>query len=782
MPSEETVEQKHRMSASSLLRSMEDIASRMRSLIVEIPPLELIGYIYAQRMMKIIPDQSAEDEGEETSDNDDLVNENQFILEYVHAVLASEISTGTVAFNENACQDLYKLGRSLREQALIYAMVTSIDTKDGVFGPSTAEVEFRAKSNWVLIRGNRYQVLEGEFYRYVLAPHDDVLREVYGVGAVDIASGFQAMANAMRAGHAKAILEIANQFDTVTTFAAERSKAFKDIMEEWAVQHADQLKATQQAFADILWGGVANVSRHTSLPPKLLADLAYQRGEETEFFAPGDYAGTPFRTLPARKKPLIQLGSDYYAVDPCFARDAGYRALLFNLLRHKREYSVAFKERQKAMSEAAFADILSAQLPGAKVFQEVYYRDPTNKQWSENDKLVLFEDMLFLVEAKAGAAATIASPALDFDRHAQSVQDLVIKAYKQCARLFKYLNSADEVSFYHLIDGKYVECVRFRRADYRVMIPIGLTVESFSPFSTFCKELPQIEPLLGRFAFFSLSIDELFVLKRLLPTPGEFCHYMEVRQAVAALRGAHLFDEFDHLGAYLKKNRFDMDMREQLKGHNHTKVIWDGMSHEIDRSFEGENWEAGPFPSQKFPEELSKVLQALDFSRVPGWIFAERCIRNLGEEGRNNLDRMLTKLRRSLNQHPARYFVYGNSPPLFIWLQKSGEKIDWLKIHDKASAAALLNPNTNLVGIIIEATAGGRYDSARTFDVTVPSSRNQNNAHIYHDAERMRMRVQSISQPDSIIQRNMPWTTNKLGRNDPCPCNSGLKYKKCHGR
>ncbi len=52
-------------------------------------------------------------------------------------------------------------------------------------------------------------------------------------------------------------------------------------------------------------------------------DLAYQRGEETEFFAPGDHAGTPYRTLPARKKPLVQLGSDYAAVHLCFARDAG---------------------------------------------------------------------------------------------------------------------------------------------------------------------------------------------------------------------------------------------------------------------------------------------------------------------------------------------------------------------------------------------------------------------------------------------------------------------------
>lgn len=33
----------------------------------------------------------------------------------------------------------------------------------------------------------------------------------------------------------------------------------------------------------------------------------------------------------------------------------------------------------------------------------------------------------------------------------------------------------------------------------------------------------------------------------------------EVRQSVAGLRRAHLFDEYDHLGAYITKNRFDQD-------------------------------------------------------------------------------------------------------------------------------------------------------------------------------------------------------------------------------
>ena len=35
------------------------------------------------------------------------------------------------------------------------------------------------------------------------------------------------------------------------------------------------------------------------------------------------------------------------------------------------------------------------------------------------------------------------------------------------------------------------------------------------------------------------------------------------------------------------------------------------------------------------------------------------------------------------------------------------------------------------------------------------------------------------SQGDNVtVRRTMP----KVGRNDPCPCGSGKKFKQCHGR
>jgi hypothetical protein len=774
-----TIEQERKEAVASLLKSMETTAAEMRALIVGMPPEELLGYIYAQRLMKSMADGEEISVEHDTSAPDDTLNEIQFLLEYVHAVLASDLAPDEMKFDEAQCTELFALSSKLKEQAMFFAMGSSFDTENEDFGPDTANIEFQIKSTWVLLRGNRYQVLEAEFFSYVLAPHDDLLKEIYGVGADAIAEGFQDMANATRTGHSDAAETMMKQFEAAQSFALEQKKPLEDVMEEWLAANVEQSDATGRAMDDMLRGGTANVSRHTKLPPVLLEDLAYRRGEETEFYAEGDFAGTPYRTLPARKKPLIKLGSDYFAVDPCFARDSGYRSLLFNLLQRKPDYKKSFEDRQKMMSEGAFPDILTAQLSGAIVHQEVYYKDPATNQWSENDTLVLIDDVLYLIEAKAGAAATIASPALDFRRHSQSVQDLVLKAYKQCARFFNYLNSADEVSLYNREDGKYKECGRIRRSDYRVMFPIGLTVESFSPMSTFCKELQQVEPLLGKHAFLSMSIDDLFVLKRILPTPGMFAHYMEVRQAVAGIKHAHLFDEFDHLGAYIIKNRFDEDIADQLRDDEANMVVWDGMSNVIDRSFEGDSWEDNPAPVQEFPDELLKLLGALDNTRAQGWLSAESLIRNYGEQARKDLAKLLSDLGETLRKHPERYFAFaGDGQLLFVWLQSSEHAAEWLKIQDKASAAALCTESPDIVGVFIKVGIGCTYKKAQYFKVDAPSERSKENAHIFDDAKRMSQQSKKVNS-ERRADMSEPRLTRKTGRNESCPCGSGKKYKKC---
>lgn len=766
------VEMDRMLMAERALLEMEELARRLRDTISAQPPKDLLGYIYGQRSLRALRD--AESEPGASVGDADAVDSDQFLLEYVHAVLAATPEQPDAVFDEESCANLHDVADRLRRAAMMYAVASSIDTDGGLFGPKTGEVEFHAKGAWVLLRGHRYQVLEEEFYAYVLAPHDEVLRETYGVGALEIAKGFQAMANASRAGQGLAAETLAKHFEAAQAFAAREGVPFGDVAEAWIKEHADDMKAAALAMDDMVRGGICNVSRHTELPAALLSDLAFERGEETEFFADGPLVGTPFRTLPARKKPLIRLDGEYYAVDPCFTRDAGYRALLYNLLQRQPAYKKTFEERQKVLTEGAFVDILQRQLAGAQVYQEVYYRHPETRQWVENDTLVLLDDLLVLVEAKSGAAATVASPAADFQRHAQAVQDLVVKAYEQCRRFFNYLASAEEVPIFRREQGKYIECGHLRQSDYRIMLPVGLTVESFSPFSAMCKELPGITPLLGKHAFISMSIDDLFVLNRFLPTAGELAHYWEVRQAVAGKRGAMLFDELDHLGAYIRKNRFDMDIRSQLAKSKVSFVVWDGMSDVVDQHFTRGDWNDCPIPRQEYPEELSRLLEALDRTRHSGWLKVESQIRTCATDSRDNLARTLHDFRLTLDDHEARYFHLIGKPGLFVWLQRNGTEPDLPTVRDKAAASALAMGSDEMVAVIAWASAAGQYSRADYVEVTIPNAKNEGNAHIYEHAARMR-------RPGRLIGHGQP-PARRPGRNDPCWCGSGIKFKRCHGR
>jgi hypothetical protein len=767
---------------------MERLAGHLKDLILSQPPRDLLGYLWGQLLMSSIYVSTNEDSisnnvasnSQPSYGHSDTLSTIQFVLEYVHAALAAFESPEVSELSESVCAEIIRMSEDLRGAALRYCMFSSLGTEDGVFGPKTGEVEFIAKSNWVSFRGNRYQVLEEEFFNFVLEPHDDGLREVYGAGAAEIAAGLQAAADAMRIGQMRAVEQIEHHRGVAKAFAESRSMALEEAAAAWRDENPESVTASLAAFADLFEGGICNLSKHTTIPPLLLQDLSFNRGENTEFFAEGPLSGTPLRTLPARVKPLIRLDGEVLATDAAFIRDTAYRAIQWNLLNRKSQYREEWNARQKVMSETAFPRVFSRQLQGAVVNHEVWYKDVKSRQWVENDTLIRLDDVLILVEAKAGAAATVASPSLDFERHIRAVQDLVTKAFSQCRRFFEYLNSATEVPLFKREGEKYVEFDRIRFSDYRVAIPIGLTVESFSPFSSMCKELPEIEPILGSYPFVSMSIDDLLVLDRFLPISGELMHYLEVRQSVAGIRSARLYDELDHLGAYIAENRFDLTIKEQMS-EGIDLVAWDGFSEKIDQYFSGNNWEVEQPPKQEFPKEVTKLLNALNSSREAGWLRADSHIRDYGDEGRQNLGLMLRQIRESLATQVSRWFQLGDDPPLFIWLQRIGTRLDLetVRLKASASAAAVAANSPNIVAVAAFITPQGDYSRAVLVLIEVPVAGSPRYNDLASEIDRVRGRLSSVAamvrEPTQAAPRRLP------GRNEPCWCGSGKKFKKCHG-
>jgi preprotein translocase subunit SecA len=51
----------------------------------------------------------------------------------------------------------------------------------------------------------------------------------------------------------------------------------------------------------------------------------------------------------------------------------------------------------------------------------------------------------------------------------------------------------------------------------------------------------------------------------------------------------------------------------------------------------------------------------------------------------------------------------------------------------------------------------------------------------FHRKKQRDLEAASFAGAGDAIQPAQRRTGEKVGRNDPCPCGSGKKYKKCHG-
>lgn len=287
---------------SEALNDFKTLALRLRQLITTQPPKDLLGYIYAGLLLGGIA-RSDEDAPSKTAKSLAKLNvdEAQFLLEYVHAVLATTPLQDDTALDEAICAEIILVAAELRMASMIATMLIASKTSETEYGPGTKDLMFHALTTWILIRGGRYQVLEEEFFSFALEPHNDALLHTYGVGANEVAIGIQTLANSIRMGHDKAARAIESSMNNAQQFVQSRGQSMEEGMKQWRAERAAEADSASAAFVDLFQGGICNARHHTKLPDILLDDLSYELAEETEFYAPGDYSGTPFRTLPARK-------------------------------------------------------------------------------------------------------------------------------------------------------------------------------------------------------------------------------------------------------------------------------------------------------------------------------------------------------------------------------------------------------------------------------------------------------------------------------------------------
>lgn len=88
--------------------------------------------------------------------------------------------------------------------------------------------------------------------------------------------------------------------------------------------------------------------------------------------------------------------------------------------------------------------------------------------------------------------------------------------------------------------------------------------------------------------------------------------------------------------------------------------------------------------------------------------------------------------------------------------------------------------NSEWQGLVIRGTeAGGADDDTGSVEF-VASFSYDGKDYRHHETSRFQKLDGRWYYVDGILGQR-PRTVDKVGRNDPCPCGSGKKYKKCHG-
>lgn len=633
----------------------------------------------------------------------------------------------------------------------------------------------RAEMLWLNARGKRYQVHERQALLDVLAPHSDVLVKLFGLDAATLVDELDKVLAKLTRGLADAMQELAafreDALGRLEKLAGDHAELNLDALTDRLFEDKDLAARREKVAGEVYGMDLFDVAKNTALPQALLDELSWSPGEDAAFFAPGDFRGWPLRIWPIMKRPFIRLDGRVFCFDIFSLFDNVYRILRRVIVQREPSYGDTWNDRQKAVSEELPFTYLGRLLPGARIYRPVHYRWAAGggpAQWHEADGLLIFDDHLLVIEVKAGAF-THTSPANDLPAHLASLRNLLQAPARQGSRFVDYLESAAEVP---IADSDHNEIGRLRRGDFRHITVCAVTLDAFTALAARAQRLAPLGIDVGQRAVWSLSIDDLRVYAELFDNPLTFLHFIEQRVRAGQSKHVDVNDEMDHLGLYIAQNNYSQYAAE-LMANEFDRLGFDGFHTPIDDYFHAVvRGDAPKLPRQEMPPPLAEIIGFLARSNEPHRSELASFLLDAAGDFRDTLAAAIEQaLRENKELHRARPLsIYGGmAMTLYVW-SPSAPRLG-LPAEQHTRAVMVANDETSRRLVELEYTEDGVLISAHMKHVSLAG---------LAKAELERVKAASLSLLRKRVDRAR--AKGKIGRNEPCPCGSGRKFKRCHGR
>lgn len=609
-----------------------------------------------------------------------------------------------------------------------------------------------------LVRGQRYQVFENEYFEKLLYIHNDILINLFGISSDEVIKGIKNLQYSLTQGKLDAI----DQFKLIM----DQLENCDDTKETFFENYKDE----SQDFYDKFFGTqLRNVIKVTGWPEKFVNELSWEQNSVPEFFNQSDYSGWPIIDLPIFKRPFIKIDGVSYCFDYYSFMDNFYRVLQKTITRIDPSYK--WSKYQQISSETMVEDIFKSILPSCLTYTSNYY--PVNdslKELAENDLIVVYDDTLIIVEVKAGSFVYTA-PINDFEAHIKSYKNLIEKADWQCRRTEDYLKKNDVAKLY---DSKHKLKASIDMKKISSVYSMSVTIDNINSFAAKAEKIKFLELQSNAI---SIAIDDLMVYREYFQSPLLFLHFLQQRSLATQNPKLALNDELDHLGMYIKHNCYNF--QTELLPKNTTRNFI-GYREELDDYFcKLYQPKLNPIkPIQDLPWVILEIINYLETNLIENRSYIANYFLNFSTEAKQqfcqNIEYVLKRQQEIKSVVPFHSNGTGDFLRYTCFINQSGI-VETDKDYKRKYALACLSWNNDSDRFLVE------LDFDKNKKLQRVSLQNLEKCDINEDEKKEieELGAQIASFRFNDYRKNHK---GKIGRNQLCPCGSGKKYKKCCGK
>lgn len=603
-----------------------------------------------------------------------------------------------------------------------------------------------------LVRGKRDVHFNNRYFDLLLERHDATFKELFGISSNDVIDG---------------ILKVITSMDHFQVDAI--NQYFKD------ARRCGVGKAMRKdrSFAYAVWGGFSNqiekldgydVGSITGWPLSLLRKLSCKLGG-TDDRGSHQYRYWPIDDLIIKDRPFVEIESKFYCFDYYTFVDNIYRALWRVIIDADKENSGKWRNAQTEALENAVAEVFSKLLPNCRVLRNIFYQPSNKGTRTELDVVIVCSGLLIVIEAK-GVALRHESPIVDFNIVKSFYENGLKRAREQSSRFDSYFTSHDWIE---LKDEHGNIVLKERRENLGVLCRICVTADNMNEMMASTMRLIDIGVKAS--GLICVSLDDLLVYERYFDRPMCFIAYLNQRLMAAIRTNISAGDELDHLGVFCYNGEFQNLVDEC---DSSTFVCIDENRHEIDGFFEWLNDPTKPRPEVYMPEGLNNLLDRIwridirDKNSLACFFYSmsnaerDRVANLIGEELKDQKTGREQRLQSIRCTSKSRCLLVNTA---------FGTRKD-LKIMRAQIFAALKRRGDNACEILVlEYDPFDKLSNAYVWTLSLSEMKPEEQDEVEAQLENLKKFFIHKLQTDI-----------KPKRNDPCPCGSGLKYKKCCGK